>query len=53
MVSQSGHGSTLYRRTSEVSWETFEFDFGEDMELSSVEMSIPFTGLFEDVPLKP
>lgn len=51
LVAQDGRDITLYRRTGAVAWDEFVFRAGEDIALCSIDFTLPFATLFEDIPL--
>lgn len=51
LVTQDGRDITLHRRRSATAWDELVFQPGEDIELTSIELTLPFATLFEDIPL--
>lgn len=50
LVSQNGGSVTLHRRVSDLHWDEITYSPGEHVHLASVELTIPFADIYEDLP---
>lgn len=50
LVSQSGGNLTLHRRISALHWDEITYSPGEQLELTSIGLRLPYAAVYEDLP---